>query len=262
MTRKKQYAGQYVRRYPVDETLRRYAGYEIRNRKKAMCRYRIYLTLALLSVAVAANAAPSKVALVPGLPKPVFEGTPIDVRSPHREAYRGCDVPPKPLMVPAGTRLLSRGCRVSSSDRNVERKWLDLVTDGDNQYTPSAYLELAPGVQWVQIDLASNVSVQAVCFWRESPESIVYRDTIVQISDDPGFLKNVTTLFNNDYDNSAKLGKGRDKEYIEDYFGRRISGQGIKARYLRIYSNGSTSSPYNHFIEIEVYGSYLGSARK
>ena len=58
------------------------------------------------------------------------------------------------------------------------------------------------------------------------------------------FLKNVTTLFNNDYDNSAKLGKGRDKEYIEDYFGSRISGRGIKARYLRVYSNGSTSSPY------------------
>ncbi len=239
----------------MDETLQRYAGYEIREREEVMCRYKIYLTLALLSVAVAANAAPSRVALVPGLPNPVFEGTPIDVRSPHREAYRGCDVPPKPLMVPAGTQLFSRGCRVSSSDRNVERKWFDLVTDGDKQYTQFAYLELAPGVQWVQIDLASNVFVEAVCIWRERPESIVYRDTVVQISDNPGFSKNVTTLFNNDYDNSAKRGKGSDKEYLEDYFGRRISGRGIKARYLRVYSNGSTSSPYNHFTEIEVYGS-------
>ena len=194
-------------------------------------------------------------ALDPVLPKPVFEGTPIDVRSPHREAYRGCDVPPKPLMVPAGTQLLSRGCRVTSSDRNVEKKWLVLVTDGDKQYSTKAYLELAPGVQWVQLDLNSNVAVQAVCLWRERPEQIVYRDTIVQLSDDPKFASHVTTLFNNDYDNSAKLGKGKDKEYVEDYFGRRIAGKGITARYLRIYSNGSTSSPYNHFTEIEVYGS-------
>lgn len=225
-----------------------------------MTRHTFVLMLALILIITSLNAAPSEMALKPGLPKPVFEGTPIDVRSPHREAYRGHDVPPEPLMVPFGTHLVSRGCKVSSSDRSVEKKWLRLVTDGDKQYTPSAYLEMAPGVQWVQIDLGSNVAVQAVCLWRERPEQIVYRDTIVQLSDDPSFTKNVNTVFNNDFDNSAKLGKGNDKEYIEDYFGKRIFARGVNARYVRIYSNGNTSTPYNHFTEIEVYGSSPSSA--
>ena len=82
----------------------------------------------------------------------------------------------------------------------------------------------------------------------------VYRDTVVQLSNDPDFAAGVTTVFNNDYDNSAGLGKGADKEYGEDYFGRRIDGRGVKARYVRITSNGNTSDPYNHFTEIEVYG--------
>ncbi|MDA3923946.1 MAG: hypothetical protein PF904_04515 [Kiritimatiellae bacterium] len=193
------------------------------------------------------------------LPKPTFEGTPIDVRSPHREAYRGDGVPPPPLMVPEGTRLLSGNCRVTSSDVRVRKNELSLVTDGNKQYSALAYLELAPGVQWVQIDLATQVVVHAVCLWRERPEMCVYRDTVVQLSNDPGFVTDVTTVFNNDYNNSARLGKGADKEYMEDYFGRRIDTEGVQARYVRIFSNGNTSDPYNHFTEIEVYGQPVAS---
>jgi hypothetical protein len=195
-----------------------------------------------------------QVALQPALPKPTFEGTPIDVRSPHREAYRGEGVPPPPLLVPEGTRLLSRGCEVTCSDDGVRKRDLALVTDGNKQYSPSAYLELAPGVRWLRIDLGTNAEIHAVCLWRERPEQCVYRDTVVQVSDDPAFASGVRTLFNNDYDNSAGLGKGADKEYYEDHFGRRIAGNGVRSRYVRIFSNGNTSTPYNHFTEIEVYG--------
>jgi len=200
-----------------------------------------------------AQEAPS-VPLMPTLPKPTFEGTPVDVRSPHREAYRGDGVPPPPLLVPKGTRLLSSGCAVTSSDARAKKPELALVTDGDKRYSPSAYLELAPGAQWIRLDLGTNAGIYAVCLWRERPEQCVYRDTVVQVSDDPAFAAGVTTLFNNDYDDSAGLGKGADKEYYEDYFGRRVAGNGVRARYVRVTSNGNTSDPYNRFTEIEVYG--------
>ena len=194
------------------------------------------------------------VALAPSLPRPTFEGTPIDVRSPHREAYRGDGVPPPPLLVPADTRLLSGGRTVRCNDESVPRRDLALATDGNKQYSPSAYLELAPGVRWVQIDLGTNAAIHAVCLWRERPEQCVYRDTVVQVSDDPTFENGVVTLFNNDYDNSAQLGRGSDKEYFEDHFGRRIAGNGVRARYVRLTSNGNTSDPYNHYTEVEVFG--------
>jgi hypothetical protein len=202
------------------------------------------------------------VALQPSLPKPTFAGTPIDVRSPHREPYRGDGVPPPPLLVPQGTRLLSRGCAATCNDRRIEARDLALVTDGDKQFSPLGYLELAPGVRWVQVDLGTNAALYAVCLWRERPEQCVCRDTVVQASDDPAFARGVTTLFNNDYDNSAGLGQGGDPEYYEDHFGRRIAGKGVRARYVRVTSNGSTSDPYSRFTEIEVYGKNMNEEAK
>lgn len=220
------------------------------------CNRRILaMGFAMLVLAMTATCEEPKVkALTPTLPKPTFEGTPIDVRSPHREAYRGDNVPPPPLLVPAGTRLLSGRCAVRCNDNTASPRDLALVTDGDKQYSPSAYLELAPGVRWIQIDLGTNAAIHAVCLWRERPEQCVYRDTVVQVSDDPAFETGVVTLFNNDYDNSAGLGRGNDKEYFEDHFGRRIAGNGVRARYVRITSNGNTSDPYNHYTEVEVFG--------
>ena len=47
-----------------------------------------------------------------------------------------------------------------------------------------------------------------------------FRDVIVQASDDPAFKTGVTTIFNNDHDNTSKLGAGKDKEYIDVAEGR------------------------------------------
>ena len=214
----------------------------------------LFALLGVFAAAASLGGEPGQVALEPALPKPTFEGTPIDVRSPHIEAYRGDGVPPPPLLVPEGTRLLSRGRDVTCNDAGPKKADLALVTDGDKQYSPFAYLELAPGVRWIQIDLGTNAEIHAVCLWRERPEQRVYHDTVVQVSNDPAFAKGVTTLFNNDYDNSAGLGSGPDKEYYEDHFGRRVAARGTRARYVRITSNGNTSDPYNHYTEVEVYG--------
>ena len=215
---------------------------------------RVFALCLLFACAVSRGGEAGTVALAPALPKPTFEGTPIDVRSPHIEAYRGDGVPPPPLLVPEGTRLLSRGCAVTCNDPGAKKRDLARVTDGDKQYSPSSYLELAPGVRWIRLDLGTNAEIHAVCLWRERPEQCVYHDTVVQVSADPDFASGVITLFNNDFDNSAGLGTGTDKEYFEDYFGRRIAVPGTCARYVRISSKGNTSTPYNHFTEVEVYG--------
>jgi hypothetical protein len=74
------------------------------------------------------------------------------------------------------------------------------------------------------------------------------------LADDSHFGSDVRTLFNNDSDNSSKLGVGRDAEYVESYEGKLIDAKGVQARYVRVYSNGSTESALNEYTEIEVYG--------
>jgi hypothetical protein len=76
---------------------------------------------------------------------------------------------------------------------------------------------------------------------------------VVQAADDAEFTKNVRTIFNNDWENTSGLGIGSDKEYFETQEGKLIDAKGVKARYLRCYSRGSTMTAYNVYQEIEVY---------
>ena len=76
----------------------------------------------------------------------------------------------------------------------------------------------------------------------------------MQVADDPDFINNVRTMFNNDIDNSSGLGVGTDREYFENFEGKLINAKGVKARYIRFYSKGSTESALNEYTEIEVYG--------
>ncbi|MCP4707838.1 MAG: hypothetical protein GY869_04370, partial [Planctomycetes bacterium] len=61
-------------------------------------------------------------------------------------------------------------------------------------------------------------------------------------------------LFNNDHDNSLGLGAGEDMHYVETSEGKLVDAKGIKARYVRLYSNGNTENDSNPYIEAEVYG--------
>ncbi len=136
---------------------------------------------------------------------------------------------------------------------------LNLVTDGDKDGSDGSYVELAPGKQWVQIDLEAPADIYALVVWHYHAEGRVYHDVIVQVADDPDFTQGVKTVFNNDFDNSSGLGIGKQLEYIEDYRGKVIDakneqGQPVRGRYVRLYSNGNTSNDQNHYIEVEVYG--------
>ena len=82
----------------------------------------------------------------------------------------------------------------------------------------------------------------------------MYHDVVVQVSDDPEFKTSVTTLYNNDHDNSSGLGAGKDMSYVETSEGRLIDAKGVRARHVRLYSNGNTTSELNHYVEVEVFG--------
>ena len=96
--------------------------------------------------------------------------------------------------------------------------------------------------------------LHAVLAWHYHSQARIYHDVIVQVSDDPAFKAGVTTIFNNDHDNSSKLGQGKDKEYIEVAEGKLLDAKGAKGRYVRLSSKGNTTNDLNHYVEIEVYG--------
>jgi hypothetical protein len=76
----------------------------------------------------------------------------------------------------------------------------------------------------------------------------------VQVADDPDFIANVRTLFNNDRTNAAGQGIGKDLRYVETAEGKLIDAKGVEARYVRLISNGSDKTATNHYIEVEVFG--------
>ena len=186
------------------------------------------------------------------LPKPMFIGTPTNIKSANLEVITG--KPRGPFMVPVGTKLLSAKKMVKSSDMQPVIGELEMITDGEREGGDGYFVELAPGKQWVQIDLGASYALHAILVWHYHSQARVYRDVVVQVSDDKDFLKGVTTIFNNDHDNTSGLGIGKDKEYIEVAEGRLVDPKGVKARYVRCYSNGNTSNDLNHYVEVEVYG--------
>ncbi len=195
---------------------------------------------------------PSKEELKLKLPKPMFIGTPTNIRSANLEVSgksRG------PFYVPKGTVLLSAKKKVTSSDMQPVIGELDMINDGEKAGGDGYFIELGPSPQWVQIDLGASHPLHAILAWHYHSQARVYRDVIVQVSDDPAFKTGVVTVFNNDHDNTSKLGVGKDKEYIEVAEGKLFDPKGAKGRYVRLYSNGNTTNDLTHYVEVEVYGS-------
>jgi len=196
-------------------------------------------------------AAGQPVALPLELPEKSFMGTPLDYWS---EILEFTYTAREPFMVPAGTELLSRGKPVTSSDNTPAMGKLAMITDGDKGFQEKSLVEIGKGLQWVQLDLGQPCGIWAVVVWHFHTSERVYHDFIVQVANDADFTQNVRTLYNNDHDNSAGLGAGKDKEYIESNEGRLVNGRGEVARHVRLYSKGNTSNERNHYVEVEVWG--------
>lgn len=187
------------------------------------------------------------------LPKPKFSGTPVPIKGiPHlAKTTIGERVLPK---VPDDVELISQGKEVTSSDDWPIIGELEFLTDGDKDADEGYYVELGPELQWVQIDLESSKEIHVIALWHYHSQARAYHDVIVQVSDDPEFGSGVKTIFNSDHDNSAGLGKGKDKAYIETHEGKIIEANGVKGQYVRFYSQGNSTDTMNHYIEAQIFG--------
>ncbi len=186
------------------------------------------------------------------LPGKMFVGTPQDVRVPNLKKLLGYDRPP--FYAPAGTKNVALGKPVTSTDEHPIIGEIELITDGDKEAADGSYVELGPFKQHVTIDLGAEYNIYAVLFWHYHKQPRVYFDVVVQVADDPDFITNVRTLFNNDSDNSSGLGIGKDMHYTETNEGKLIDASGVRARYVRLYSKGNSSNEMNNYIEVEVFG--------
>ena len=188
----------------------------------------------------------------------MFVGTPQDIKVENLEKPLG---KPRPdFLAPEGTVNLAKDKAVKSSDEMPIIGEISYITDGDKEAADGSYVELGPLVQHITVDLGKPCELYAIVMWHYHKQPRVYTDVVVQVSNDADFIKDVKTVFNNDLDNSAGLGVGTDKHYIETSEGKLIDliSQGSpKARYVRFYSNGNTSNDLNHYIEVEVYGKPL-----
>ncbi len=187
------------------------------------------------------------------LPAAAFIGTPSDSpASPNVEKPSG--KPRPPLMVPPGVTNVALGKTVTSSATNALPEKLAKITDGDKEANEPSIVLLRKGVQWVQIDLGSPQEIYAIVVWHAHDAPKVYHGVVVQVADNADFTEKIRTLFNNDLENGDGLGAGTNREYFETNEGKLIEGNGTKARYVRLYSHGSTESHMNEYTEVEVYG--------
>ena len=193
------------------------------------------------------------VPIVVQLPKPAFKGTPKNI--PPGTTVRKPTGKKRPdYLAPVGVKNVASGLQVNASDEEPIIGSLDLLTDGDKEAGEGSYVELGPGRQYVQVDLGQVTQIYAIIFWMYHGDPRVFHDVVVQVADDADFITGVKLLFNNDNDNSSGLGIGKDYEYFETFEGQLVDAKGHKARYVRLYSNGSTADELNRFTELEVYG--------
>ncbi|MEM9420177.1 MAG: discoidin domain-containing protein [Planctomycetota bacterium] len=185
------------------------------------------------------------------LPEERLEGTPIENKLPNLVEVP--KVAPQ-LAVPDGTALISAGKPATASDDFIFIGDLSYLTDGDKQAGEGYYVEVGQDLQWVQIDLEAVYNIDAVWVWHYHSQRRAYHDVIIQISNDESFESGVTTIYNNDYDNSAEMGKGNDPPYIESRFGQLVDGKGTSGRYVRLHANGNTANENNHYTEVEIFG--------
>jgi hypothetical protein len=215
--------------------------------------------------AAAAAAKDPKADLAPlaiELPKPRIQPTPKNIPlTAHVNEKFDPNRRRQPFPAPKGCVNVARGKAVTVSDNDPIHGEPGQITNGDKEAIQDSFVEFGPGVQWVQIDLGASLPIHAILLWHEHHEqAAVYYDVIIQLSDDKDFITNVRTIFNNDHDNSAGMGIGEDWGYYENFEGKLFPVAGLKARYVRLYSNGNTSDDSNRYTEVEVHALPAGTA--
>jgi hypothetical protein len=199
------------------------------------------------AAAVAAETEP----LILKLPGHTPKGTPEDLPTGSTIEPMPTKAP-KPIEIPKGCVNVALKKPVTSSVAPFLGD-LSQITDGLKEPFDEQAVEMKKGTQWVQVDLGQEYEIQAIAMWHDHRYVQAMHDVILQVSNDPEFKTGVTTLFNNDVDNSSGQGVGTDREYFELEFGRVVPVKGVKARYVRGYTKGGSISALNCWQEIEVY---------
>lgn len=213
----------------------------------------VLLSAVTVLAASASPAADGDLAPLPlKLPNAAFKGTPENIEF-TATMERPTGKPRPPFLAPKGVTNVALGKKVTCSDKSPMTGGPELVTDGDKTASDTTVMVMRRGTQWAQVDLGADYNIYAIVLWHAHDSPKLYRDVVVQVADDPDFIDGVQALYNNDYDNSSGLGIGNEKEYFENNEGRLIDAKGVKARYLRCYSRGSTESAFNEYTEIEVW---------
>ena len=217
---------------------------------------RFVFTTALLPALLATHGAQAadpleKAPLALELPAPTLKGTPEDLPvGPNIDPVS--DKPRLAFLVPKGVKNVALGKPVTSSVKPFSGE-TGQITDGKKEAFDYDAVEMKKGTQYIQVDLGESFPIYAIVFWHDHRYVQVMHDVIIQVSDDPEFKTGVTTLFNNDLDNSSGLGVGTDNEYFETKEGKLVDAKGTKGRYVRGYTKGGTASALNCWQEIEVY---------
>lgn len=176
------------------------------------------------------------------------------------EHYRAQTQRP-PFMAPPGVTNLALGkpATYSIEEDDFVDGFADQVTDGIKKSGEGDYVDLGPGLQWVQVDLGAEHTVYCVVVWHFYRNPIIYRDVVMQLANDPEFKEGVVTVFNNDRENNSGLGAGTDYAHMAAWWGevgdaRGPDNAGTRCRYVRVYTNGGYAGESNRFVEIAVYG--------
>ncbi len=181
-----------------------------------------------------------------------FDGNPWNPSAPSIGAYQFTSTG-QPLSqgkavtysaAPSGESAGSPASYLTDGDASLGH----LVTVGDAGQRVSA-----------TIDLGQPGMVQRLKLWHDWSDGRSYHDVIVQLANSADFSSGVTTVFNNDADNSAGLGAGADAEYAETPAGKEIVlSTPVSARYVRFFTAGNSVDAFNHYAELQVFG-YAGS---
>ena len=186
------------------------------------------------------------------LPKPMFIGTPQNLNVKNLQKPLG---KPRPaFLAPVGTKNIALGKTIYSSDDFPVIGEIEMITDGDKNAAEGSFVELGQFLQDVMIDLEENYKMFAIVFWHYHKQARVYFDVVVQTADNKDMTENIHTLFNNDMDNSAGFGVGKDMHYVETSEGKLLDAKGVTGRFVKLYSQGNTNNDLNHYIEVAVYG--------
>ncbi|MHB1155444.1 MAG: galactose-binding domain-containing protein [Phycisphaerales bacterium] len=158
---------------------------------------------------------------------------------------------------------LANGAHHVVIENNDISDWGSPVVDGvkatDGSKASNNYTQIPMGgSQWVQVDLGASYNLTKVNMWHFWPDGRTYHDVIVQLSNDATFATGVTTVYNNDTDNSSGQGVGTDTEYAETSTGKTVTFAAVNARYVRYRVNRYTlttggTGAYAHFCEVEAY---------